>query len=274
MLRRSVGAFAPLVLSEISTLNTGGAFATLTLNHAASRNAMTVGMGEAFEEEVKKLRQDARLRAVILTGAGQAFSAGGDLTFLRARISDSREGNIAAMRAFYSRFLCLRELQCPVIAAINGHAIGAGFCVALACDFRVVAKGSRLAVNFTKIGIHPGMGATFSIPRLIGRTHANDLLLTGREITAEEAVAIGIANVACEKDGAVREALKLAESLGSASKIAVKETLHTLRGSEVDLDAALQREAEAQAECYAHGADLDEALTALVEKRAPKFKQG
>jgi enoyl-CoA hydratase/carnithine racemase len=272
MLRRSLCRFAaPLVLSSTAEAHNGAKYVTLTLNHAPSRNAMTVGMGEAFQAEIAKVKADKSIRAVIVTGSGQAFSAGGDITFLRSRISDTREGNIKAMRQFYSRFLCLRELDCPVIAAINGHAIGAGFCVALACDFRVIAHGARLAVNFTRIGIHPGMGATYSIPRLVGRTHANDLLLTGREITADDALRLGIANVACEPQAVLTQAHTLVESLGTASKIAVKETLATLRGDPAELDAALQREAEAQASCYAEGRDLDEALNALMEKRAPKF---
>ena len=272
MLKRSSSCFSGLVLNQTSTLSNGAKIATLTLNHLKSRNAMTVGMGEAFEKEIQVLKQDAALRAVIVTGAGEAFSAGGDLTFLKARISDTKEGNIASMRAFYSRFLCLRELRCPVIAAINGHAIGAGFCVALACDFRVIAEGSRLSVNFTRIGIHPGMGATYSIPRLVGKALSNDLLLTGREITPEEAKATGIANIVCPRDKVLAEALVIAERLGTASKIAVEQTTMTTRGPQAELDAALQREAVAQAECYAEGRDLDEALKALMEKRNPTFK--
>eukprot|EP00672_Neobodo_designis_P022393 CAMPEP_0174850656 /NCGR_PEP_ID=MMETSP1114-20130205/20606_1 /TAXON_ID=312471 /ORGANISM="Neobodo designis, Strain CCAP 1951/1" /LENGTH=275 /DNA_ID=CAMNT_0016085129 /DNA_START=36 /DNA_END=863 /DNA_ORIENTATION=+ len=273
MLRRCARRLAaPLVLNETSTLPSGGKLATLTLNHAPSRNAMTVGMGDAFKAEVEVLKQDPALRAVVITGAGNAFSAGGDLTFLRARIADTPEGNIKAMRDFYARFLSLRDLRCPVIAAINGHAIGAGLCVALACDFRVIAHGSRLAVNFTRIGIHPGMGATYSLPRLVGRTQASDLILTGREFTAEDALRMGIATSAVDKTGVIAEAERLAESLATASKIAVEESVQTLRGDPAELDRALQREAEAQAACYKEGRDLDEALNALVEKRAPKFQ--
>jgi enoyl-CoA hydratase/carnithine racemase len=274
MLRASLKRLcaSALVINKTSELPSGGKLATLSLNHAVSRNAMTVGMGDAFKAEIEVLKQDPALRAVIITGAGAAFSAGGDLNFLRNRIKDTPEGNVQAMRDFYARFLSLRDLRCPVIAAINGHAIGAGLCVALACDFRIIAHGSRLAVNFTRIGIHPGMGATYSLPRLVGRTQAADLILTGREFTAEDALRMGLATSACEKSAIIGEAERLAESLATASKIAVEESVQTLRGDPAELDRALQREAEAQAACYKEGRDLDEALTALVEKRAPKFQ--
>ena len=115
------------------------------------------------------------------------------------------------------------------------------------------------------------MGATYSIPRLVGRSHASELLLTGREITAQRAFDIGLINTVCETDRVIHEATQIAESLGTASQVAVNETVATLRGSQAELDAALQREAEAQAVCYAQGRDLDEALNALTQRRAPKF---
>lgn len=272
MLRRTLSRANQLVTTTYCELSNKSKMATLTLSHPPSRNAMTVGMGEAFAAEIAKLKADSSLRAVVITGGGAAFSAGGDAAFLRARISDTREGNIKSMRAFYSRFLCLRELPCPVIAAVNGHAIGAGFCVALACDFRVIASNARLAVNFTRLGIHPGMGATYNIPRLAGFARASDLLLTGRELTAAEAKEFGLANIVCDASEVVSQAHGLANKLGTASQIAVSETVQTLRGDPQALAAALQREAEAQAACYAQGRDLDEALKALLEKREPKFQ--
>jgi enoyl-CoA hydratase/carnithine racemase len=233
---------------------------------------MTVGMGNEFLETMTTLGKMPDLRAVILTGAGRAFSAGGDASFLRARIADTPENNVQEMRRFYSRFLSLRDVGVPVIAALHGPAVGAGFCVALASDLRVVHASSKYAVNFVRIGIHPGMGATYSLPRLVGHAAASSLLLTGESITGTEAHRLGLATACCETpEAVVAKAQELALAVGTGSATAVRETLKTLRGSESALAAALQREAEAQAVNYAEARDLDEALNALKARRAPVF---
>jgi enoyl-CoA hydratase/carnithine racemase len=271
MLRRTFLARA-LVETTFSDLGGGAKIATLTLNHPVSLNAMTVGMGEQFGDAVAALKANPDgVRAVVVTGAGRAFSAGGDMNFLMARISDTPAGNVAAMRAFYSRFLCLRELPVPVIAGINGHAIGAGLCVALACDFRVVADSARLGVNFVRLGIHPGMGATYTLPRLVGTAAASRLILTGDKIGAPEALRLGIATEVCPAADVNKVAMALATNVATASSVAVRESVATLRGDPAELSAALQREAEAQAVCYAQGDDLREAINAMKGKREPKF---
>lgn len=259
-------------MGTLTRLPNGAKVAQITLEHPPSRNALTALMGEQFRDAINRIRSDQAIRAVVITGAGSAFSAGGDVTFLQNRISDTRDGNIAEMRAFYDRFLCLRTLPIPVIAAINGHAIGAGFCVALACDFRVVSEKARLALNFTRLGIHPGMGATYTLPRLIGHSEASRIILTGQEVSPEAAKHMGIAHEVVPTDQVMPEAMKLAEAVCTASPVAVSETVMTLRGCPEALAAALQREAEAQATCYAQGRDLKEALAALKEKRSATFK--
>jgi enoyl-CoA hydratase/carnithine racemase len=264
-----------LVQVSVAPVKAGGSgnIATITLSHAASRNAMTVGMGEEFQEAVARLKKDPALKAAVLTGANGFFSAGGDATFLRQRLVSTKEDNYVAMRAFYSRFLSIRDLGVPVVAAINGPAIGAGLCVALACDVRVVEANAKLAVNFVRIGIHPGMGATYTLPRLVGVSVASRLLLTGETILGSEAKALGIAAAAPEGEAATLVAAgEIAESLATASRVAVAETLRTLRGDPAELDRALEREARAQVVCYAEGRDLEEAMNALKEKRKPQFK--
>lgn len=279
MLRRTltVRSSSDLVLCSIKPCQrAAGSIATITLHHPPSRNAMTVGMGEQFAEIVGRLRNDsnANIKAVIVTGSQGFFSAGGDALFLRDRLKSTPEENYKAMRAFYDRFLCLRKLECPVVAAINGPAIGAGFCVSLACDMRVAEAKAKLALNFTRIGIHPGMAATYTLPRLVGLSTASRLLIAGDTITGREAKELGIVVDAPEgADAVMAKALELAESCASASRVAVKETVQTLRGDPAELDKALDREARAQAVCYADGADLDEAMTALKEKRTAVFKK-
>lgn len=258
--------------------------AVVTLRSPASRNAMTVAMGQQFKATMEALAAEVAsgktaggssppLRAVVLTGDGTDFSAGGDVGFLRAPIQDTPAGNIVAMRAFYDSFLSLRRVGVPVVAGINGNAIGAGLCVALACDIRVVEADAKLAINFTRLGIHPGMGATYFIPRLVGVSAASRIILTGDMFSGTESVRLGLTSASYAGAGKVRdEAFALATSIAKASPIAVRETLQTLRGDDATgLPAALQREAEAQAACYAEGKDLAEALTALKEKRSPTF---
>jgi enoyl-CoA hydratase len=259
-------------LVEVAYHGSGSRIAIVTLNSPKTLNAMTVDMGTEFVQVVGGLSKEPGLRAVVLTGAGGAFSAGGDIKFLRSRISDSFEGNVVAMRQFYSRFLSVRELGVPVVAGINGHAIGAGFCVALACDVRVVSESAKLAINFTRLGIHPGMGGTYFLPKLAGFNTASHLILTGDTISGNDALRMGLVQGVYKGADVRDQAIAIAEKIASASRIAVKESLKTLRaGDEVELPAALQREAEAQAVCYAEGVDLNEALNALMEKRSPKF---
>lgn len=161
----SAGSEGEVLLSKDAT----SGVATITLNAPKRLNALTVPMGDAFAEVVASLATDTGdVSSVIVTGAGRAFSAGGDVQFLRDRCADTPSRNAAIMRGFYQRMLCLRELPVPVIAAINGHAIGAGLAFALAADFRIVAEDASLGVTFTKLGLHPGMGSSHFLPQLIG----------------------------------------------------------------------------------------------------------
>ena len=131
--------------------------AIITLNDPKKLNALNASMGEEFKAVVNKLCEDVDtegLGAVVLTGEGRAFSAGGDLEFLRSRSKDSPTRNATIMRRFYERFLSLRKLPVPVVAAINGPAIGAGLAVALACDVRIAAEGAKMGITFVGISYH------------------------------------------------------------------------------------------------------------------------
>ncbi|MEZ4291817.1 MAG: enoyl-CoA hydratase/isomerase family protein [Myxococcota bacterium] len=151
-----------------------GGVVTLHFADPDRLNAMTREMGEAFRDRIAGLAADDSIRALVLTGEGRAFSAGGDLDMLQAKADQGAAAPGVAWRAirdemasFYRLFLSLRDLACPTIAAINGHAIGAGLCVALGCDLRFVAREARLGLNFTRLGVHPGMAATWNLPRLV-----------------------------------------------------------------------------------------------------------
>ena len=243
----------------------------LQLNAPDKLNALTVEMGEDFERAVRCLREQEDIVAVVLTGAGRAFSAGGDLAFLLARAADRPEHNSREMLKFYSRFLTLRTLEVPVIAAVHGPAIGAGMCLALAADMRVVGADAKLGVTFVGLGLHPGMGATHFLPKICGPERAARWLCTGRVISGEEAERWGIASEVAPRDEVLATAKTLALEIGNASPVAVRGVIATLRrADDADLYRALAREADAQAHSYATE-DLQEGIAALREKRAPKF---
>ncbi|MBW2244953.1 MAG: enoyl-CoA hydratase/isomerase family protein [Deltaproteobacteria bacterium] len=251
---------------------------TLTFNDPERLNAMTRPMGEAFAERVAGLEADPTLRALVLTGAGRAFSAGGDLEMIAARSEEAREqpglarrGVRDFMRSFYGLFLAVRRLPCPTIAAVNGHAIGAGLCVALACDMRLVASEARLGLNFTRLGLSPGMGATWTLPRLVGPALAAELLYSSRLLDGDEAARSGLANRALPGDEVLPGALALADEIGSCSGEAVRATKRALeRSLESSLADQLGFEAEQQARLF-EGDDVIEGIAATRERREPDF---
>jgi enoyl-CoA hydratase len=269
-------------MSEALVLSTrDGDVVTLTLHDPTRRNAMTQAMGEAFHAEVERLRGDERLRAVVLTGApeGGAFCAGGDLGMIgghaqRGAASPGQQRAAARdnMRRFYELFLSVRDLPCPTVAAINGHAIGAGLCITLGCDLRIAARDAKLSFNFARLGIHPGMGATWTLPRLLGPALAADLLYTGRTLSGDEAAAIGLVGRAVARDEVLPAARALAQEIAASAPLAVRGIMRALRESpNRDLAAQLAWEAEQQALCY-ETADLQEGLAAAREKRPPRFQ--
>jgi enoyl-CoA hydratase len=249
------------------------------LNDPERLNAMSEAMGQALSAVVDRLAADEAVRAVVVTGAGRAFSAGGDLDLLErmARAGnaspggETRRAHETFMGRFYRLFLRLRALPQPTLAAVNGPAIGAGCCVALGCDLRLAARDAKLGLNFTRLGIHPGMAASWTLPRLVGPAHAAELLYSGRLLDGAEAERIGLVNRAVPREALRDEALALARSIAEAAPGAVRATKRSLAESAAStLDEQLDREAREQALCY-ESADLLEGLAAARERRAPRF---
>lgn len=246
--------------------------AVIRLNRPKILNALTVDVGTQFQAVVAELSVATDVRAVVLTGEGKAFSAGGDLEFLMARSNSPAQFNSEEMRKFYERFLDVRRIPVPVIAAINGPAIGAGLCLALATDIRITSANTKLGVTFVALGLHPGMGATHFLPNLIGPQLASRLLLTGDVISGSEAEEMGLVASVVEKEEMVLPAaLTLARRIAKQSSVAVRATVRTLRSNQdINLERSLWREADAQAHCYA-AEDIKEGINAIREKRAPDF---
>lgn len=245
--------------------------ATITLNDPENLNAMSEAMADEFSQLVKTLRLRAvPPRVIILTGAGRAFSAGGDLGMLERKQKLSPEENRSRMISFYESFLGIRALNVPLIAAINGSAIGAGLCVASACDMRVAAAGVKLGFTFVKLGLHPGMGATYFLPRILGPAMAAELMFTGRVIDASRAGELGLVTHIVPGERVITAAEELAAEICGAGPLAIRDLVETLRGDARELYAALEREASAQARSYA-SEEFKEGLRAAREKRPPHF---
>ncbi|KAI9222624.1 enoyl-CoA hydratase [Blastocladiella britannica] len=244
----------------------------VAFNRPKTLNALTEGMGNEFTATMAELAKDASIRAMILTGEGRAFSAGGDLDFLTARMEASNINNTETMRAFYARFLAVRSVPFPTIAKINGPAVGAGFCLAMACDMRLAAHDAKVGFNFVKLGITPGMGAQTTVEMLTSPQVAARLLLTGDLISGTEAKDLGLVLEAHAKGEALdTAALTLARKIAAASPVAVRMTTKSLR---LRVDEALQRglarEADTQALCYS-SPDFAEGMVAIKERRDPVF---
>ncbi|MCP3102850.1 enoyl-CoA hydratase/isomerase family protein [Myxococcus sp. K15C18031901] len=257
---------APGVLLEVEAH-----VATLTFDDAPRRNAMTPELGIALRARVAELRGRDDVRAVVLTGAGGAFSAGGDLQMLE-RLRQSRfEEARAFMLEFYSRYLSILDLPFPTVAAVEGAAIGAGLCVALACDLCVVAEDAKLALNFVQLGLHPGMGATWLVPLRAGPQRASELLLTGRRFDGREAARLGLALEAIPAAQVQARARALATTIAANAPLATRGLKGRLAVDRAGLQRALEEEARLQAESYG-SADLGEGLAAVTARRPPVFQ--
>ena len=245
----------------------------LTLADPDRRNAMTAEMGADLAAALAGLGDRPDVRAVVLTGAGPAFSGGGDLALLADKAARAKAGEdqAASMREFYEIFLSVVRAPFPVLAAVNGHAIGAGACVAIACDLAVVAADAKIGFNFVRLGIHPGMGGSWTLPRLVGPQRAAELLLTGRLFSGSEAAAYGMALEAVPAAEVLPRALELAAAVARSAPEPVRQLKRSLaRAGSRTLAEQLDVEAAAQAANY-RTADVDEGLRAARERRAPKF---
>jgi len=246
----------------------------VTMNDPERRNAMTVAMGEALERTFRDLADEQDLRAVVLTGAPPAFSAGGDLAMLEEHARRTREEDFDAtedMRAFYGRFLAVRDLPVPVVAAINGHAVGAGLCVALGCDLRIVADEAKVGLNFARLALHPGMGGSWLLPRIVGDQRAAELLYTGRLASGSEMASYGLALESLPADEVLPRAMAMAEQIATSSPLVVRQLKVSLEAARIyDLEQQLDLEAASQAINYGTE-DFAAGMAAGRERRTPDF---
>ncbi|WP_425460495.1 enoyl-CoA hydratase/isomerase family protein [Leptospira ognonensis] len=253
-----------------STPARNGEIVSIFLNNPESRNSMTWKMGEEFQTEINRISKLKILpRAVIISGRNDVFCAGGDLNLLRSFSEKTFSQNKRDMRKFYSFFLSIRNLQSPVIGALNGHAIGAGLSLGFACDLRFFALEGKYSFNFVRLGIHPGMGSSFLAPELLGKSLGSRLLFTGETFNGEDAKNWGLAVTSVPKNEVYAKALEFAIYMADGAPLALQELKKNLYQWK-SLDKALKKEAASQARNFISD-DFRETLTSVVEKRSPIF---
>lgn len=249
-----------------------GQVAHLTMTSPENLNAMDDAMAEAFRGVYPQL-ESQNLRAVVITGEGRAFSAGGDLAMLLAKAEKDFETNRREMLEFYRSFLGLRDLNVPLVCGLQGHSVGAGFCFAAACDLRMASSDALFAAPFTRLGLHPGMGGSFFLPRGLGSEAARDLMLTGRRMGAVEARSLGFLSDVVDPSALPSALDSVLKAILTGAPLATRALLKNQREVErPNLEAALRREAAEQAECYAR-AEFREGIEALSTKRAPDWSE-
>lgn len=217
----------PLVL-----IATNGAVGVLTLNRSQARNALTPELMNELQEAVKKFEADASIKAILITGAGSAFSAGADISFMaRLRGMSQQEIKDRVYNSFQGATRAIRLCPKPVVAAVNGPAFGAGCELAVACDFRVVSNSAVLCENWIDMGAIPPLGGLFLLPRLIGLERASDMVMRATRIDGPRAVEIGLATLSVDDAVLHETAMKFAADLASKPAAAMSAVKLGLRRS-------------------------------------------
>ncbi|MCL1960845.1 MAG: crotonase/enoyl-CoA hydratase family protein [Desulfovibrionaceae bacterium] len=252
-----------------------GAIVTLVMSQPETRNALTGNSAvEEFVQACAAIERDASVKAVILTAEGPIFSSGGNVKDMRRFFGDAIAPD--AIREDYRqgiqripRALC--QLDVPVICAVNGPAIGAGLDLVCMCDIRIAAEQATFAESFVRVGLVPGDGGAWLLPRAVGRAKAAEMAFTGEAISAHEALTCGLVSRVVPLDSLLPEARALAEKIAANPGAVMRMTKRLLReGEHASLEAVLELSAGYQA--IAHKtADHREAVMAFIEKRAPRF---
>jgi enoyl-CoA hydratase len=251
-----------------ATLQEG--IATITFNRPKALNALSIGLLQEFAKALDEVAGDEAIRILILTGAGEkAFVAGADITELATFDALQAKGFSQAGHDIIGR---LQRLPIPVIAAVNGYALGGGSEIALACDFIYASENAMFGLPEITLGLIPGFGGTQRLPRLIGKNRAKEMIFTGRMITAAEAERIGLVNKVCAAESLMEEVLKTARSMAAKGRVALRAAKQAINGgTETDLITGCSLEIDAFALCMA-SADAAEGTRAFLEKRKPVFK--
>ena len=260
--------------------------ATLTLNNPARRNSLNAQMTARLEESLIAAATDPAVRAIVITGAGPAFSSGGDIDQLKANAeAGPRAERRSAMdpsdifpvaadtpAAYRTRYSFAMAIPKPVIAAVNGPAVGAGFLLALHCDIRFASPAASFAAGFARIGATPEMAMSWTLPRVIGMGRAREMLLSGRRVPADEALQMGLVNRVIAPEALMAETVAYARELAAnISPRSVEVIKRQLRHVFEQSFAEAFEEAAVDARESLAGPDFQEGLAAFRERRPPRF---
>jgi 2-(1,2-epoxy-1,2-dihydrophenyl)acetyl-CoA isomerase len=244
-----------------------GAVSVVTLDRPTRRNALSPDFREKFTDVLDAVMADADTRVIVLTGAGGNFCSGGDINSFVGMMPPA--GRARMQRAQRMVRLIVRGEK-PVIAAVEGHAAGAGLCLAADCDIVVASTGAKFSCTFNKVGLLPDIGGLWSVPMRMGLGRAKLLMLTGRTIDAATAERQGLADLLCPPGEALAHALAVADEVAAASPLSNGLVKSVLARGPMPLEDLLCAEADAQGVLYG-SLDVDEGRRAFLEKRAPKF---
>ena len=246
-----------------------GACAAITLNRPSVLNAISAGLLTELDGAIAALQQDATVRAIVITGAGEkAFAAGADIRELSTLSGEGARAYAAFGQQVFER---LERLDKPVIAAINGFALGGGCELALACTLRVASESASLGQPEINLGLSPGFGGSERLPRLVGRSRALDLLLTGRIISARDALAMGLVDRVVPQETLRAAAWALASELASKAPLAVRAILDAVRGAMATPASPGQSLESTLFGLLSTSDDAKEGTAAFLEKRSPRF---
>lgn len=245
---------------------------TITLNRPEKLNAFVGHMRRDLAEALEHAGSDRLVRVVVITGAGRAFCAGGDISFmaelLQRRDSEEFSRLLGAARRVV---LAIRQMTKPVLGAINGPASGAGCNLAFACDLRIASTEATFTQSFVKVGLHPDWGGTYFLPKLVTPNKACEMFFLGESIKAEEAYRLGIVNQLVSPNDLEAATQSLADRLRDAPPISISAAKQAVYASEAhDLEVMLRYETEVQMRCF-ESEDGREGISAFLEKRAPRF---
>ena len=249
------------------------AISTLTLNRPERLNALNSALCQALLDVLNGLAEDAAVRAVVLTGAGRGFCAGGDIDLLRkAREREDVTEVETLLKLGKQIILAIAMMPKPVIAAVNGPAAGAGVNLALACTTRIASEHASFTQSFAKVGLFPDFGATYFLPRLVGAAMASELMLSAETLTAADALRISLVSRVVPHDRLEEETALLAGRLTAAPPIVARGINQTLcLNDREQLERALDQEIRWQLTCF-RSQDCLEGLQAFLEKRPARFQ--
>jgi len=259
--------------SQIVLEERKGNVAVIRLNRPDKLNALNVELGRGLVHALLHASQDNSVRAVVLTGAGRGFCAGGDLEFIR----DLRKRNASdelkvLLETGKEMCLAIATMTKPVIAAVNGPAAGGGMNLALAADMRIASDQASFAESFAKVGLYPDFGGTYFLPRIVGPALAAELFYTAETLSAEDALRLGIVNRVFAADKFEEETQKIVDVLAGAPTVALRDVKRTIVGDDrKNLETKLDEEIRLQIHCF-QSEDCLEGLNAFFEKRKPNFK--